>query len=105
VTLDAFLKPWLGIACRHIADDAAYDILDFRLAGQGKNNRWNVYDEPMLSLTSDHRVAIAEFARHFEEDTSQRMRRPKGIGRRAVARRVFAAHCHQFWSSVMRCSV
>lgn len=89
MTPDAFLKPWTGTACRHISDGATYDILDFRLAGQGKNNRWNVYDEPTLYLASDHRVAIAEFARHFEDDTSQRMRRPEVIGRRAVARRIY----------------
>lgn len=89
MTPDAFLKPWTGTACRHISDGATYDILDFRLAGQGKNNRWNVYDEPTLYLASDHRVAIAEFARHFEEDTAQRMRRPEVIGHRAVARRIY----------------
>ncbi len=77
------------MACRHISDGATYDILDFQYAGRGRNNRWNVYDEPTLYLASDHRVAIAEFARHFDEDASQRMRRPESVGRRAVARRIY----------------
>src|SRR4051812_16670198 len=55
-----------------IPDGAIYDILDFRLAGQSHENRWNVYGEPTLYLASDHRVAIADFARHFYEEALPR---------------------------------
>ncbi len=89
MTFDAFLKPWTGLACRHISDGAAYDILDFRLAGRNRENRWNVYDEPTLYLASDHRVAIAEFARHFHEELSPPEGRSERVVRRAVARRLY----------------
>jgi RES domain-containing protein len=89
VTPDRFLKPWGGTACRHIPDGAAYDILDFRLAGRNHENRWNVYGEPTLYLASDHRVAIAEFARHFHEEVSPSEGRSEHIIRRAVARRIY----------------
>ncbi|MHB8645716.1 MAG: RES family NAD+ phosphorylase [Thermomicrobiales bacterium] len=89
MAFDAFLKPWTGTACRHIADGATYDILDFRLAGQNRENRWNVYGEPTLYLASDHRVAIAEFARHFHEEISPQEGRSESIVRRAVARRIY----------------
>ena len=92
MTPDAFLKPWIGTACRHIPNDAAYDILDFRLAGRTRENRWNAYDEPTLYLASDHRVAIAEFARHFHEETSPVEGRSERIVRRAVARRIYDLH-------------
>lgn len=92
MTFDAFLKPWIGPACRHISDGAAYDILDFRLAGQNRENRWNVYGEPTLYLASDHRVAIAEFARHFHEESSPQEGRSESIVRRAVARRIYDLH-------------
>jgi RES domain-containing protein len=89
VTPDAFLKPWIGTACRHISDGAAYDILDFRLAGRNHENRWNVYGEPTLYLASDHRVAIAEFARHFHEEVSPLEGRSERLIRRATARRIY----------------
>lgn len=86
---DAFLKPWIGTVCRHIPDGAIYDILDFRLAGRNHENRWNVYDEPTLYLASDHRVAVAEFARHFHEEVSPLEGRAEHIIRRAVTRRIY----------------
>lgn len=92
MTPDAFLNPWNGSACRHISDGVTHNILDFQYAGRGRNNRWNIYDEPTLYLASDHRVAIAEFARHFDEDTPQRMRRPEAVGSRTVARRIYDLH-------------
>jgi len=92
VTLNAFLKSWIGTACRHVSDGATYDILDFRLAGQSRENRWNVYGEPTLYLGSDHRVAIAEFARHFHEETSPQEGRSESIVRRAVMRRIYDLH-------------
>jgi RES domain-containing protein len=92
VSFDAWLHPWSGPVCRHIADDATYDILDFQFAGRGRNNRWNVYGEPTLYLASDHRVAIAEFARHFDEEATLPTRRPETVGRRAIARRIYDLH-------------
>lgn len=89
MSFDTYLRPWSGFACRHIADDATYDILDFSYAGRGRNNRWNVYSQPTLYLASDHRVAIAEFARHFGEDVSLPIKRPETVGWRTVSRRIY----------------
>src|SRR3954454_14014047 len=87
--IEPFLKPWSGFACRHISDGATYNILDFRLAGQNNENRWNVLGEPTLYLASDYRVAIAEFARHFQDDVRQRAGRRETVGRRVVTRRIY----------------
>ncbi|MDQ2785930.1 MAG: RES domain-containing protein [Chloroflexota bacterium] len=92
MTFDTFLKPWIGAACRHISDGATYDILDFRLAGQNRENRWNIYGEATLYLASDHRVAVAEFARHFHEGISPQEGRSERIIRRAIARRIYDLH-------------
>lgn len=94
MTLDAFLTPWDGTACRHIADGATYDILDFRYAGRNRENRWNVYGEPTLYLASDHRVAIAEFARHFREEPPSLEGRPERVIRQAAARRIYDLNVH-----------
>ncbi|MGI8855584.1 MAG: RES domain-containing protein [Thermomicrobiales bacterium] len=51
-----------------------------------------MYGEPTLYLASDHRVAIAEFARHFHEETSPQEGRSESIVRRAVARRIYDLH-------------
>ena len=68
MSLDARLTPWSGIAYRHIPAGARYDVLDFRYAGRGADNRWNEPDEPTLYLAGDIGVAIAEFGRHFAVD-------------------------------------
>lgn len=89
MSYDAYLRPWSGFACRHISAGASYDILDFRLAGQNNENRWNVLGEPMLYLASDHRVAIAEFARHFRDDRAEAAARQTPTSRRTIARRIY----------------
>lgn len=43
-------------------------MLDFRFAGLGAINRWNVQGERTLYLASDRAVAIAEFARHLQDE-------------------------------------
>ena len=68
MSLDARLAPWSGVAYRHIPTGARYDVLDFRYAGRGADNRWNEAGEPTLYLAGDVGVAIAEFGRHFAVD-------------------------------------
>ena len=65
---DEFLTPWAGAACRHISDDSPIGVLDFRFAGTGRRNRWNLSGQPTLYLASDHGVLIGEFARHLDRD-------------------------------------
>lgn len=65
-SLAAHLHPWAGPAYRHIPD-GAYNVLDFRFAGLGQDNRWNRAGEPTLYLAGDRGVAIAEFSRHYAE--------------------------------------
>ncbi len=64
--LGPFLRRWTGAAFRHIPAGAQFDVLDFRYAGRGGDNRWNEVGEPTLYLAGDVGVAIAEFGRHFE---------------------------------------
>jgi RES domain-containing protein len=78
------LRPWTSRAYRHITDGARYDILDLRWAGRGFDNRWNEPGEPTLYLAGDHRVVMAEFARHFEYD------RAPNVGRGTKARRLYS---------------
>ena len=66
MALDAFLAPWSGAAYRHLPAGAPYDVLDFRYAGRGADNRWNEPGEPTLYLAGDLGVIIAEFGRHFD---------------------------------------
>ena len=68
MSLDARLAPWSGSAYRHIPAGARYDVLDFRYAGRGADNRWNEPGEPTLYLAGDIGVAIAEIGRHFAVD-------------------------------------
>ena len=71
-----FLAPWSGPAYRHIPAGARSDVLDFRTLGWSADNRWNFLGEQTLYLASDRAVAIAEFGRHYREDTSPELRRP-----------------------------
>ncbi len=68
MAIGAFIQPWSGPTYRHIPAGSPYGILDFRLAGLGADNRWNVPGERTLYLASARAAAIAEFARHLKED-------------------------------------
>jgi RES domain-containing protein len=61
----AVSRPWIGTAYRHIPAGSARDVLDFRLAGQQPDNRWNGPREPTLYLAGDPGIMIAEWGRHF----------------------------------------
>jgi RES domain-containing protein len=66
MTLSGHLKSWSGAALRHIPASSPLDILDFRYAGRGADNRWNEPGSPTLYLAGDEGVLIAEWGRHFE---------------------------------------
>jgi RES domain-containing protein len=66
MTLAGHLKFWSGAALRHIPAGSPFDVLDFRFAGQGADNRWNEPSSPTLYLAGDEGVLIAEWGRHFE---------------------------------------
>jgi RES domain-containing protein len=59
------LKRWSGTGLRHIPAGSPYDVLDFRFAGRGVDNRWNETGSPTLYLAGDEGVLIAEWGRHF----------------------------------------
>ena len=65
MTLSAHLTSWVGNAYRHIPNDSAYDVLDFRFAGLSAENRWNLPGQPTLYLAGDEGILIAEWGRHF----------------------------------------
>lgn len=65
MAIEQHLRPWSGIAYRHVSANRTYDPLDFRLAGLGKLNRWNRPGEPTLYLAGDEGVLITEWGRHF----------------------------------------
>lgn len=67
--LEPFLRPWAGVAVRHIPSSTPFDVFDFRFAGQSSSNRWNYPGEPTLYLARDRAVALAEFARHLADDS------------------------------------
>lgn len=66
MTLSGHLKRWSGAALRHIPAGSPLDVLDFRYAGRGADNRWNEPGSPTLYLAGDEGVLIAEWGRHFE---------------------------------------
>ena len=61
MTLSRYLQRWSGTALRHIPAGSPYDVLDFRFAGRGTDNRWNQSDSPTLYLAGDEGVLIAEW--------------------------------------------
>lgn len=63
--LSAHLESWSGEALRHVPAGARFDVLDFRYAGRGADNRWNEPGHPTLYLAGDEGVLIAEWGRHF----------------------------------------
>lgn len=65
MALARHLKPWSGSALRHIPAGSPFDVLDFRYAGRGADNRWNDQGAPTLYLAGDEGVLIAEWGRHF----------------------------------------
>lgn len=79
----AHLRPWRGSGIRHIPAGSPIGVLDTRYAGRSGDNRWNDRGDPTLYLACDRGVALAEFARHFQE------RLDPALGRIAVERAVF----------------
>jgi RES domain-containing protein len=71
LTLEGFIKPWEGVALRHLPDLAGIEVYDFSFCGLSSENRWNVHGEPTLYLAGDKQVAIGEFSRHFDENRSR----------------------------------
>lgn len=67
-SLADLVRPWEGIAYRHIPADAGYDVRDLRFAGRRSDGRWHWRGQPTLYLATDAAVAIAEFARHLAVD-------------------------------------
>lgn len=86
MALDEFLRPWSGDAYRHIPAGSSFDVLDFRFAGRGHDNRWNDPGDRTLYLAGDHGVVVAEFARHLQLD--------RGNDRRIAtqARQIYRLH-------------
>ena len=65
MALADLLSPWAGITYRHVPSRAEANVLDFRFAGTGADNRWNEPGLPTLYLAGDERVAVAEWGRHL----------------------------------------
>lgn len=63
---------WSGTAYRHLPKTVTKkaDVLDFSYAGRASDNRWNVKGQPTLYLAGDMGVALAEWSRHFVENTN-----------------------------------
>jgi hypothetical protein len=83
MVLSAHLERWSGDALRHIPAGARLDVLDFRFAGRGSDNRWNQAGQPTLYLAGDDGVLIAEWGRHFAVD------RTPGLKQQTVERTVY----------------
>lgn len=83
MTLQKFIKPWVGSAFRHLPDASAIDVYDFSYCAMATENRWNVFGEPTLYLGGDKQVVIGEFSRHFQENRSQ-----------SLAGKI---HCRRIW--------
>jgi RES domain-containing protein len=81
--LSDLIKPWSGVALRHVPAGAPFDVLDFRFAGRGAENRWNEPGRSTLYLAGDEGVLIAEWGRHFVLDRAPELRR------RAIERAVY----------------
>jgi len=65
--LSSHARQWAGTAFRHIPAASPYHVLDTRFAVRATNNRWHEVGDPTLYLAGDVGVALAEFARHFQE--------------------------------------
>jgi RES domain-containing protein len=73
MTFSGFLNRWSGTALRHIPTGSPFDVLDFRYAGRGAENRWNVPGTPTLYLAGDEGVLLAEWGRHFDVSRTARL--------------------------------
>jgi len=69
VTLGSLVKTWSGHAVRHLPDTPGLklDVYDFSYCGRSAENRWNMAGSPTLYLAEGKKVALAEYARHFED--------------------------------------
>jgi len=68
VALDDLLRGWADTTYRHIPAGSPYPVTDFRFAAASDANRWNRRGEPTLYLACDRGGAVAEFARHIDEE-------------------------------------
>lgn len=66
------IAPWSGAAYRHLPHTVTKktDVLNFAYAGRASDNRWNIKGQPTLYLAGDMGVALAEWSRHFVENTN-----------------------------------
>ncbi len=83
MALENHLAAWSGSALRHIPAGRHYDILDFRAARRGQENRWNEQGEPTLYLAGDEGVLVSEWGRHLTVD------RAPGLARKSATRAVY----------------
>jgi len=72
VALHSKIVAWSGTAYRHLPETVTKDadVLNFSYAGRASDNRWNVKGQPTLYLAGDMGVALAEWSRHFVENTN-----------------------------------
>ena len=84
--LNAHLSGWSGDAYRHIPYASPFDVLDFRFAGLGADNRWNAPGQPTLYLAGDEGVLIAEWGRHFS------VNRTPALQQKTVERSMYRLH-------------
>jgi RES domain-containing protein len=73
MSLAGHLKRWSGAAWRHLPASSPLDVLDFRFAGRGADNRWNEPGSPTLYLAGDEGVLIAEWGRHFANNRTAQL--------------------------------
>ncbi len=70
------IAPWSGLAYRHLPHTIKKaHVLDFTYAGRASDNRWNVKGDPTLYLACDTDVALAEWSRHFGQNTNPALAR------------------------------
>ena len=86
--LAAHIRPWGGVGVRHIPANSPFGVLDPRFAGRVGDNRWNQAGDPTFYIASDKSVALAEFARHFQE------RQDPALRRLAIERAVYRLEVH-----------
>lgn len=85
MVLRGLVGPWSGEAYRHIPEGSPFDVLDFRFAGAGEN-RWNYPAQPTLYVAGDIAIALAEFARHLDNN------RASGLRTALRARQLYRLH-------------